>query len=100
MNVWGIKPYAYYAEQDHIKSGLSMHDWSQEIITGQRTYMEELNQSLSRSFIIEKTYEGLTDKGWHTIYPDWFSSHKDHHGEYQILLESIYSRQTNLVQEG
>ena len=89
MNVWGIKPYAYYAEQDHKKSGLSIHDWVQAIASGQRSYEvgEELNQSLSRSFIIEKTYEGLTDKGWHTIYPDWFSSRKDHHGDFQSLID-------------
>jgi len=98
MNLWEVKHYAKYAEQDHKKSGLSMHDWVQQLVTGQRTYEvgEELNQSLSRSYLIERTYESLTDKGWHTIYPDWFSSHKEHHGDFQSLIDRRLKALVNL----
>ena len=52
-------------------------------IWSDKTYIKHI----PRSLIIEKTYEGLTDKGWDTIYPIWFSSHKDHHGDFQSLID-------------
>ena len=52
-------------------------------IWSDKTYIKHI----PRSLIIEKTYESLTDKGWDTIYPTWFSSHKDHHGDFQSLID-------------
>jgi len=92
MDVFGVTKLRLITDLriDQIPIGLKPFEWDAEVRKRTLAFTAELANlpdSLSRKNIINKASKSLSDKGWKTIYSDWFESSKDNHGDFQTLMD-------------